>query len=603
MNHPERGRRKRSRRPTWLRLPGLRVQIALAVWGAVMLTNGMATDLATTTVMNANQQAIVRAQDGARAGQTSSWLANPDATPAEFGRVRAQSGATVQVWQVPVSNIRRDPSGLDIIELPASPAWQSAGEVMREDIYIVDPVGSGSSKHWLGAGTSETVMQAFPRGDGSLLVAVETYDPGVDWTSFRLLESSLTRQGWALGVLSGMGAWLLSGALMRPARRASEVARRLGRGELSARVPVRGNDEIAALGTSMNEMASSLQRMMDTQRHFISDTAHELRTPTAALLASASALDEPATRDEAAALVSPQLRRLSALTEDLLALSRFDDGREALDDQIVDLVSVAESAARQVAAGQDVRVHSDGPVFAIVDPARVSTIVRNLVSNGLKHGEVPVVVVVSETDDQGVIRVSDAGRGVPMELREAIFHRFVRGDDARHGEGAGLGLAIARENAELHGGTLDLAADGHGFTLRLPISPPTLAPGTDIAERPVGVVSRTGVAGIGPSDVLSGLFFNGAAMFLVQRGLGWPVAWGGTAGLVDGLPCLMGFPTTLVLAGRWLAARRGSVRPWLWGWAALLPLLLFLALPWQQVGATLATTLGCLLWMVVQKRR
>ncbi|MEL4503482.1 HAMP domain-containing sensor histidine kinase [Luteococcus sp. H138] len=592
-------RRARWRRPAWLRLPGLRTQIALAVWGAVLVTNGMASDLAISSVDSANHQAAYRAQAAALAGQTSSWLANRDATAAEFGRTRAQAAGAVRVWQLPANRVRTDGLGDWAVEVPESATWQS-GEVPYESVYPLGSEGSGASKRWVGYLSNDTAMQVFPRGDGTVLAVVETVDSGVDWSAQHKLKRDLDRQGWALGLLSGVGAWLLSGALMRPARRASEVARRLGRGELSARVPVTGRDEIAVLGSSINDMASSLQQMMAAQRHFISDTAHELRTPTAALLATASALDEPSTRDEAAALVSPQLRRLSTLTEDLLALSRFDDGREARDDQVVDLVDVAEHAARQVAAGQDVRIRSEGPVFAIVDPARISTIVRNLVSNGLRHGEAPVVVVVSEAGDQGVIRVSDAGPGVPAEQREVIFNRFVRGDDARHGEGAGLGLAIARENAELHGGSLELGEDGHGFTLRLPLSPLATAPerAVERVRRISTTVTRPPAHGITVPDVLTGLFWNGAAMFTMHRALMFLV-WGETsnAGL------LLGSSMALVLAGRWLAARNGSTHPWRWGFTALAPLLVVLVFGLGNLPAALAVTLGSLLWMITQRRR
>lgn len=595
--------RARWRRPAWLRLPGLRTQIALAMWGAVLVTNGMASDLAISSVRSVNDQVVARAQQAALASQTSSWLANRDATAAELGRTRAQAAGAVRVWQLPADRVRPDEVGDLMVEVPDSPTWQS-GEVPYESVYLLAPEGSGANQRWVSNWPVDTITQVLPRGDGTVLVVAETYDSGVDWMAEQQLKDALDRQGWALGLLSGMGAWLLSGALMRPARRASEVARRLGSGELSARVPVTGRDEIAVLGSSMNDMAGSLQQMMAAQRHFISDTAHELRTPTAALLATASALDEPSTRDEAAALVSPQLRRLSTLTEDLLALSRFDDGREARDDQVVDLVDVAERAARQVAAGQDVRIRSEGPVFAIVDPARISTIVRNLVSNGLRHGEAPVVVVVSEAGDQGVIRVSDAGPGVPADQRELIFNRFVRGDDARHGEGAGLGLAIARENAELHGGSLELGEDGHGFTLRLPLSPPITAP-EGAVERVSGAsttVAQSTGHGITVPDVLTGLFWNGAVMFVMRRLLN-PVDWGQTtSGSVD-VAWLLGAPMSLVLVGRWLANRNGSTHPWRWGFAALTPLLVLQVFGWGRSMTALAMILGSLLWMITQRRR
>ena len=100
--------------------------------------------------------------------------------------------------------------------------------------------------------------------------------------------------------LTALGSWLVAGWIARPISVAGDVATRFGAGDLAIRIPVRGNDEVAVLGRQFNQMADDVNQMIDAQGHFISDTAHELRTPTAALVATASALDNPVTRDEAA---------------------------------------------------------------------------------------------------------------------------------------------------------------------------------------------------------------------------------------------------------------------------------------------------------------
>ena len=603
-------------RPTWLRWPGLRTQIALAVWGAVMFTNTMASSAALSAVDDSNARAIVASSEAVRQAQVSAWRANRDASAATFGSTRAKSGSQVAVWQVSSNRVVLDDDGYLRHDLGESPTWTSAENPDAATANWMNylPAGTGEDRYWVGKEDMPgTATQAFSRPDGSVLVIVESFDPGADLSAALQLRTDLGRQGWALAILSALGAWLLSGALMGPARRTSAVAQRLGRGEFSARVRVTGRDEIATLGTQMNEMAGNLQQMIDAQRHFIGDTAHELRTPTTALLASAAALDDPSTRDEAAGLVSPQLRRLSSLTEDLLALSRFDDGREARDDQVVDLADLAERAAQQVAAGSDVRVRSEGPVFAIVDPARVSTIVRNLVANGLKHGEAPVVVVISEQGEDAVIRVSDSGDGVPADQRDAIFRRFVRGDQARHGEGAGLGLAIARENAELHGGSLTLGDDGHGFTLRVPLSPaPVEQPaGGGLVERGHGssAVARPESPWPAASMLAAGLFWNGAVMFawnpLLTRLLGnSPVRWGAFpgSGLLEEFPIMVGLPTLLVLAGRALAIHRGSPRLWRWQTAVWAPLPLYVFFFWHQSDLAGALLVAFVLWTITGGR-
>lgn len=344
---------------------------------------------------------------------------------------------------------------------------------------------------WLGVVVTTWLASMF--AEGSLM------ESGAPPARLAQLRSTMLWLGIALSTLAALGAWLVAGAITRPAARTGEVARRLGQGDLSARVPVTGTDDVAQLGVRLNEMADSLQEVMSRQRNFVSDTAHELRTPVAALLASASALDNPETRDEASAMVAPQVRRLAALTEDLLSLSRFDDARERLDLRETDLGGLARSAVLQ--AGADGQVHVDADeVTAVVDPTRVTTIVRNLVVNGLRHGEEPVTVSVRQQDGQACIVVDDAGPGVPPEIRETLFDRFVRGDRSRHGEGSGLGLAIARENAELHGGRLVLGEDGHGFTLALPVDGPATSEQSSGQERPV-------LAGDWRDEVVSGLFF------------------------------------------------------------------------------------------------
>lgn len=278
-----------------------------------------------------------------------------------------------------------------------------------------------------------------------------------------------------MALLSGVVAWFVAWWIRRPIIRTARTAQAIGAGDLGRRVKVRGRDELATLGRSVNLMADELTGRMQeleeaerVQRQFVSDVAHELRTPTASLLAAATALENPMTRDEAAVRIAPELRRLAGLTEDLLEISRFDAGRQELRLDRVELGRlVREVAAR--AGGAEVSVN--GEVTTVADPRRVAVIVRNLICNGHVHGADPVRVRVSRRRGGARIAVTDAGAGVPPELRGRLFDRFVQGDTSRHGTGTGLGLAIARENAELHGGTLTLAADGRTFVLDLPGRP------------------------------------------------------------------------------------------------------------------------------------
>ncbi len=279
-------------------------------------------------------------------------------------------------------------------------------------------------------------------------------------------------------VLALLLAGLVAAAVVRPVTRAGAMANAVAGGDLSVRIPVRGDDDVAAMSLAVNAMAdrltaqiTDLEQANEAQRQFVSDVAHELRTPTTALLASAEALDDPQSRDEAAALVTPQLRRLAALTEDLLEISRMDAGRAELVMSRIDLADLITEVIVDSGAPDLISYTGPSQLFLTTDPARLRVVLRNLVTNALQHGEPPVIVTTASDTRQVTVAVHDGGDGVPLELRERVFDRFVRGDESRHGTSSGLGLAIAAENARLLGGGLSLEPDGATFTLRLPTMP------------------------------------------------------------------------------------------------------------------------------------
>jgi two-component system sensor histidine kinase MtrB len=333
-----------------------------------------------------------------------------------------------------------------------------------------------------------------------------------------LVQTTVIATGVALVLLLVVLAALTTRLVVRPVRVAARTAQRLSAGLLDQRMEVHGEDDLALLAASFNQMAQNLQRqiirledMSRLQRRFTSDVSHELRTPlTTVRMAADMIFNSRADFDPAVArsaeLLQAELNRFEDLLTDLLEISRFDAGFAALDAEPTDLVPlVAQVGERLTAfAGRcgvtlDVRV-PDHVVIAEVDPRRVERILRNLVGNAVEHGERrPVEVRLAADDDAVAVTVRDHGIGLGPGEEKQVFNRFWRADPsrARQTGGTGLGLSISLEDARLHGGWLEAWGEpgrGAQFRLTLPVragdrlvaSPLPLAPADAIEGDLVG---------------------------------------------------------------------------------------------------------------------
>ncbi|GAA2583693.1 ATP-binding protein [Streptomyces tubercidicus] len=287
-------------------------------------------------------------------------------------------------------------------------------------------------------------------------------------------------------LLAAVLALLAARTVLRPVRKLARATRRLATGELTIRVEEKGRDELAELAHTFNETASALENSVGElreqealARRFVADVSHELRTPLAAMTIVSSVLEEDAdqlTPDtaHAARTVSAETAKLTRLVDDLIEISRFDARAVAL---TVHSVDMAEAVRGTLAArGWTDRVEADLPpgIRARLDRRRLDVIVANLVGNALRHGAPPVTVTVRAVGDRLSVSVADHGPGLAPEVARHVFDRFYKADSARsRSEGSGLGMAIALENARLHGGTIELAPPAPGvgavFTLRLPL--------------------------------------------------------------------------------------------------------------------------------------
>lgn len=281
-----------------------------------------------------------------------------------------------------------------------------------------------------------------------------------------------------------------------PIREASRNARRIADGAFEVRMDEHGDDELAQLASSFNQMASSLdeqftrlQRLSKVQQDFVSAVSHELRSPVTTIRMAGQLIydkrtDLPPSLQRSAELMQRQLINLDAMLADLLEISRFDAGAMALNVESLDLAelvgNVVEMSAPLARDGRvSIMIRTEGDTFASIEYHRIERIVRNLLVNAIEHadgGHVRLDVVGNET--AVAIRVVDDGMGMSQEQADHVFDRFWRADAARvrKAGGTGLGLTIAREDAILHGGEIrvwGILGEGASFLLILPREPNT----------------------------------------------------------------------------------------------------------------------------------
>jgi two-component system sensor histidine kinase BaeS len=311
---------------------------------------------------------------------------------------------------------------------------------------------------------------------------------GVNLGNQQAILSRLTRGVFYAGLIAGgLGlvlALILAYTLLRPVRALTFAAQRLSMGDLSHRVDVHGDDELATLGHTFNHMADSLQQAEDARRDMTADIAHELRTPLAVQRANLEALQDgvyPLSAENLAPVIE-QNHLLTRLVEDLRTLALADAGQIELERAPTDLVALIQRMVERFqpqASSQQVSLSFNPPTAPIplitADTIRLEQVLTNLLSNALRYtpdaGHIDLAL--SSTDGSVRLSVHDSGPGIPEESMPFIFERFYRVDKsrARAEGGTGLGLAIARQLARAHGG--DITATNHAsggalFTLILP---------------------------------------------------------------------------------------------------------------------------------------
>ncbi|WP_185993262.1 MtrAB system histidine kinase MtrB [Rhodococcus sp. KBS0724] len=357
------------------------------------------------------------------------------------------------------------------------------GQIAYQFATVSDPEGYSGPALIIGSPTASSI---------SGLELYLVFPLASEDRSLSLVRSTLLIGGAVLLVLLAAISLLVARQVVLPIRSASRIAVRFADGRLKERMPVRGEDDMARLAMSFNEMAESLSKQItqleefgNLQKRFTSDVSHELRTPlttvrmAADLIHDGSESLDPILRRSSELLVA-ELDRFEGLLADLLEISRHDAGVAELASEQLDVRMCARAAVSTVRhlareSGTELIVDMpDDPVIADVDPRRVERVLRNLLANAIDHGEgKPILLRLRADDDALAFIVRDSGVGLRPGEEKLVFNRFWRSDPSRvrRSGGTGLGLAISVEDANLHDGKLEAWGEpgvGACFRLTLP---------------------------------------------------------------------------------------------------------------------------------------
>ena len=364
-------------------------------------------------------------------------------------------------------------------------ALEAAKQRYRSSPVVVEGHRVGSVL--IGPGDAPTSFR--PRGARGRRPPPEEFwrkfqEPSLD----RFAEATSQSLLWS-GMAAGAGGILLvslmSRRLLASVRRLTAASRRLGSGDFSQRVPVSGRDEIGELASTFNAMAEGLQSAERQRRNMVADVAHELRNPLSNIRGYVEAIRDGVLKPDQATIdsIHQQTMYLSKLVEDLKLLAETEAADFRLDKEpgpIGDAVSRAVEAFRRQAEAEGVELSTTVPPalpLVNLDKTRVEQVLGNLLQNAIRHTPAggQVAVLVEALDSAVSVTVADTGEGIPPESLPHVFDRLYRADSSRSRStgGAGLGLTIAKQLVEAHGGSISATSttgQGSRFTFELPLN-------------------------------------------------------------------------------------------------------------------------------------
>ncbi|UOQ55738.1 HAMP domain-containing histidine kinase [Leucobacter allii] len=280
----------------------------------------------------------------------------------------------------------------------------------------------------------------------------------------------------ALGVIAGSGT-IVATRLLRPLRVMRRTAERVSAQSLEERLPIVGTDDVAELATTMNEMLDRLDEALASQRRLLSDVGHELNTPLTIVRGHIELMDPEDPEDARGTrdLALDELQRMSQLVRDLSDSASLH-GPSPVQPEPVDVADLLLQIGRKAAAIDGVRLHMGALAngVALLDPARITQAMLQLVQNAVTHGGGEVELGSAFIHGRLELTVRDHGPGVAEAQQARIFERFARGAGSEDRAGSGLGLSIVQVIARAHGGDAavsDAAGGGARFVVSLPVSP------------------------------------------------------------------------------------------------------------------------------------
>ena len=342
------------------------------------------------------------------------------------------------------------------------------------------------------------LAEPVPLHDGVWVVVVGQSVAPADEASSQVRRALLVALP-ILVLLVGVGAWLLSGAALKPVDRMRADAQELGEHNPTGRITEPATrDSLSQLARTFNALLDRLHHSLDRQRTLVADAGHELRTPLAVLQTELETAVRP-TRSRADLVDSinharAEVTRLAALAEDLLLLAQADGGQPIVRHELSDVTELLDEAVRACSERADtrsirLRLQRPPSLVAELDPVAVRRILDNLLANALRHtppgGTITVEAATDPIPAEGaasapagavlVLRISDTGPGFPPEFLSHAFDRFTRADQGRSraAAGSGLGLAIVDTLTHAHTGTVaatNLPGGGASIEVRLPLT-------------------------------------------------------------------------------------------------------------------------------------